>query len=234
MVGWSGDFADGKRPVGVHPLALVGAPPEHRDWKVGDPYVEPYLGFAVLIDAFCTVDAGMVGLPYTTTIGNRTWLQKRVHVGHNARIGVDCEICVGTVVCGEVVIGHNVKIGGNTWVKPRVRIGDGAIIGGGSVVTKDVPPHEVWAGNPARYMKNAWTHPDAVTAERLRQRDEIRAARGLAGRERVRAQYDMTVDQWEAARAAVGYPTEAELDEWNREAARSGAFHGHGADGDHA
>lgn len=227
MVGWPGDFPDGKRPAGIHPLAIVGAPPEHRDWNVGDAYVEPHIGAGALIDAFCTIDAGMVGPPSTTYIGtyigNRTWLQKRVHVGHNARIGVDCEICVGTTICGEVQIGHGVKIGGNTWIKPRVKIGDGAIIGGGSVVTKDVPAHEVWAGNPARYMKKAWTHPNVVNA-----------AACLEGQERAYAQYDMTTDQWEAARAAVGYPAQAELDEWNSEAARSGAFQGHQVDGDHA
>jgi acetyltransferase-like isoleucine patch superfamily enzyme len=50
-------------------------------------------------------------------------------------------------------------------VKPRVTIGDGAIIGGGSVVTKDVPAHEVWAGNPGRFMKRAWSHPDYTTED---------------------------------------------------------------------
>lgn len=212
LVGWPGDFPDGKRPTGIHPLALVGAPPEHREWKIGDPFVAPHIGHGVLIDAFCTIDAGMVGPPYTTTIGNWTWLQKRVHVGHNVKIGVNCEICVGTTICGEVVVGHGVKIGGNTWVKPKVRIGDGAIIGGGSVVTKDVPPHEVWAGNPARFMKKAWTHPEFEAA--------VNAARGLEGRERAYAQYDMTAEQWELA----------------REAAQSHVLRGqgHGVDGDHA
>lgn len=159
MVGWAGNFADGKRPSGIHPLAVVGGFPEARGWMVGDEFHPPEIAANALIDAFCTVDAGMPPLP-TTRIGNRTWLQKRVHVGHNARIGVDCEICVGVVIGGEVTIGHDVKIGGNSWIKPKVKIGDGAIIGGGSVVTKDVPAHEVWAGNPARYMKKAWSHPD--------------------------------------------------------------------------
>jgi acetyltransferase-like isoleucine patch superfamily enzyme len=35
-----------------------------------------------------------------------------------------------------------------------VHIGDGAIIAAGSVVTKDVPPYEIWGGNPARFLKS--------------------------------------------------------------------------------
>lgn len=126
---------------------------------VGDAMLHPRIADSALVDAFCTIDAGM---PYkqTTSVGPGSWLQKRVHVGHNTVIGADCEICVGVVLGGEVTIGDGVKIAANSWVKPLVTIGDGAIIGGGSVVTKDVPAHEVWAGNPARYMKLAWTHPD--------------------------------------------------------------------------
>jgi acetyltransferase-like isoleucine patch superfamily enzyme len=103
-------------------------------------------------------------------------------------IGDDCEICAGVVVCGEVTIGDGVRVGGNSWIKPLVTIGAGAILGGGSVVTKDVPAHEVWAGNPARYMKKAWTHPDV---------------RGLAGRKKVAPQYAMTDEEWEIATAEV-------------------------------
>lgn len=37
-------------------------------------------------------------------------------------------------------------------VKP-VTIGERAIIGAGSVVTKDIPANEVWAGNPAKFIR---------------------------------------------------------------------------------
>lgn len=160
MVGWAGLFPAGERPSGVHPFASVGGPPESREWMVGDEAVAPEIAESALIHAFCTVDAGLPDAP-TTRIGERTFLQARVHVGHNALVGDDVELCAGVVLCGHVVIGNGVRIGGNSWVKPRVTIGDGAIIGGGSVVTKDVPAHEVWAGNPARYLKLAWTHPEA-------------------------------------------------------------------------
>ena len=51
-----------------------------------------------------------------------------------------------------VVIGRNVWIGGGAIILPGVTIGDHAIIGAGSVVTRDVPPHATVAGNPARRL----------------------------------------------------------------------------------
>ena len=48
-------------------------------------------------------------------------------------------------------IGNNVMIGSNATIFP-VKIGDYAFIGAGSVVKKDVPANQVWAGNPARYI----------------------------------------------------------------------------------
>lgn len=35
----------------------------------------------------------------------------------------------------------------------NVEIGDNAIIGAGSIVTKSIPPNQIWAGNPARFIK---------------------------------------------------------------------------------
>lgn len=193
MVGWPGFHYVDRRPRGIHPWALVGAPPEDRGWNVGDPSVPPDIDSSALVDAFCTVDAGHIRKP-TTRIGARSWLQKRAHIGHNAIVGDDCEICVGVTICGEVTIGDGVKIGGNSWVKPLVRIGDGAVVGGGSVVTKDIPAHEVWAGNPARYMKLAWTHPDyAVNGD---------VPIGYGSDE---------MSQRQRAAAKYGYPSEAEI-----------------------
>ncbi|MBQ1398259.1 MAG: sugar O-acetyltransferase [Clostridia bacterium] len=52
-----------------------------------------------------------------------------------------------------VTIGNNVWIGGNTVVNPGVTIGDNAVIGSGSVVTRDIPPDVVAAGNPCRVIR---------------------------------------------------------------------------------
>ena len=55
---------------------------------------------------------------------------------------------------GEVHIEDDVFIGVNTSICSSVTIGKGAIVGAGSVVTKDIPAYQVWAGNPARYIKD--------------------------------------------------------------------------------
>lgn len=54
----------------------------------------------------------------------------------------------------KFTIGHDVWIGTNALVLPNAsKIGTGAIIGAGSVVTKDVPPFAIVAGNPAKIIK---------------------------------------------------------------------------------
>lgn len=44
-------------------------------------------------------------------------------------------------------------IGARTIICSNVEIGDNAIIGAGSIVTKNIPPNQIWAGNPARFIK---------------------------------------------------------------------------------
>jgi acetyltransferase-like isoleucine patch superfamily enzyme len=58
----------------------------------------------------------------------------------------------GSYRCQRTVIGNNVFLGANAVVLPGVRIGDGAIVGAGAIVSKDVEPYSVVAGNPARMI----------------------------------------------------------------------------------
>jgi len=52
-----------------------------------------------------------------------------------------------------VKIDDNVFIGAHTTILKGVHIGENSIIGAGSVVTKNVPANEIWAGNPAKFLK---------------------------------------------------------------------------------
>lgn len=85
---------------------------------------------------------------------------------HLIEIGEGCVITSGTVIlshffntkdrgfyAGKIVIGKRVFIGMNTLIVNAVNIGDGAVIGAGSIVNKDIPPGELWAGNPARFIR---------------------------------------------------------------------------------
>lgn len=54
---------------------------------------------------------------------------------------------------GKVIIKRNAYIGSATIICKPVTIGENAIIGAGSIVTKNIPANEVWAGNPARFLR---------------------------------------------------------------------------------
>jgi acyl-[acyl carrier protein]--UDP-N-acetylglucosamine O-acyltransferase len=131
----------------IHATAIIGDPPEHRDWKPGDPMHHPEIDDSAQINALVSVDAG---LREPTKIGARTLLMKHVHIGHDAIIGADCELAPGTVIGGHVTFGDRVRVGVNACVRPFINVGEGARIGAGAVVVKDVEPGAVVVGNPAR------------------------------------------------------------------------------------
>jgi virginiamycin A acetyltransferase len=68
------------------------------------------------------------------------------------------------VTKGDVIIGNDVWIGTNAFILSGVRIGDGAVIGACSVVTKDVEPYTIVAGNPARVIRKRF---DQETIDKL-------------------------------------------------------------------
>ncbi|WP_281637496.1 acyltransferase [Flavobacterium marginilacus] len=52
-----------------------------------------------------------------------------------------------------IKIGNDVFVGANSIILKNVSIGDRAIIGAGSVITKSIPSDEIWAGNPAKFIR---------------------------------------------------------------------------------
>jgi virginiamycin A acetyltransferase len=63
------------------------------------------------------------------------------------------ELAKDTADRGKIVIGNDVWIGYNATLLKDVTIGDGAVVGAGSVVTHDVEPYSIVAGNPARKIR---------------------------------------------------------------------------------
>ena len=61
-------------------------------------------------------------------------------------------------------LGHDVWVGSRVMIKAGVNVGTGSVLGMGSVVTKNIPPYEIWGGNPARKLKDRF---DPITKNKL-------------------------------------------------------------------
>lgn len=53
-----------------------------------------------------------------------------------------------------IIIKDNAFIGARSIILKGVTIGENSIVGAGSVVTKSIPDNQIWAGNPAQFIKN--------------------------------------------------------------------------------
>lgn len=102
------------------------------------------------------------------TIGDGTFVNHRTELVAHSRvtIGRHCLLAWDVLVLDSdshsvdgaphtapVAIGDRVWIGARATVLKGVTVGDGAVVAAGSVVTKDVPPRALVAGNPARVVR---------------------------------------------------------------------------------
>ena len=84
------------------------------------------------------------------SIGDYTIINTGANVDHDCTIGRNCHLAPRAALAGEITVEDNVFIGTNATILPRLRICARSIVGAGAVVTKDVAPGAVVAGNPAR------------------------------------------------------------------------------------
>ena len=85
--------------------------------------------------------------PFLIEIGNNVTLAPKCHI-----LTHDASMCnfLNITRIGKVKILDNCFIGANTVIMPNVTIGPNAVVGAGSVVTKNVEPFSIFAGNPAK------------------------------------------------------------------------------------
>lgn len=91
-----------------------------------------------------------------------------VKIGKNVRLGAGVKLYdndfhdlsktvdgkdPGEIPSKPIIIDDDVFVGAGSIVLKGVHIRGGAVIGAGSVVTKEIPENEVWAGNPAKFIK---------------------------------------------------------------------------------
>jgi len=87
-------------------------------------------------------------------IGDGVIINTSALIEHECEIGNYAHICPGTVLAGNVKIGSNSFVGANSTVKQGISIGNNSVVGAGSVVLKDIQDNEMWAGVPAKKIKD--------------------------------------------------------------------------------
>ncbi|GAQ83082.1 Maltose O-acetyltransferase [Klebsormidium nitens] len=122
------------------------------------PYIEPRFfcdyGKNTFIGNNFYANAGLVILDANTVhIGNDVLCAPNVQIYAATHPTDPATRAAGLELALPIRIGNNVWIGGSAIINPGVTVGDNSVIGSGSVVTRDVPPNVVVAGNPARVLK---------------------------------------------------------------------------------
>jgi len=144
----------------IHPLADVASPhigPRTRIWQFCVVLAGARIG------ADCNINAQVL-IENEVEIGDRVTVKSGVQLWDGLRVEDDVFIGPNAAFTNDrtprsrqypaqfqtITLERGASIGANATILGGVRIGAGAMIGAGSVVTRDVPPGELWVGNPAR------------------------------------------------------------------------------------
>ncbi len=111
----------------------------------------PHIGKVLLkrgveIGSGTTIDRGSIS---DTILGENTFVDNLVQIGHNVKIGKNCIIVSQVGISGSTVIGDNVVIGGQAGISGHLKIGNNVKIGGNSGVIKDIPDNKKVMGYPS-------------------------------------------------------------------------------------
>lgn len=103
-----------------------------------------------------------IGYNFTALVSERISIGEKTIIASNVMIttenhGINPELEIPysdqKLINKQVTIGKNVWIGQNVIILPGVNIGDNSVIAAGSIVTKNVEPYSLVAGNPAKPIK---------------------------------------------------------------------------------
>lgn len=122
----------------------------------GIPHHFPHIGRIVIgehvwIGACSTVERAVLE---DTVIEDHVKIDDHVQIGHNTRIGRGSRIAAGAIICGRA------RVEEECWIAPNVNIiesrviGKGSLLGLGANVITDVPENSIFAGNPARRLRD--------------------------------------------------------------------------------
>ena len=132
----------------VFPGAIISSIPQ--DLKFQGEKTLLNIGRNVTIREYCTINRGTMA-NYSTEIGDNCLIMAYCHVAHDCIIHENCILSNCVNLAGHIEVGPKTVLGGLTAVHQFVRIGDHVMVGGGSLVRKDVPPYVKAAREPLSY-----------------------------------------------------------------------------------
>lgn len=143
---------DGHTSIGantvVSPFASLGGPPQDLKYKGEATRLE--IGEGNTIRESVTLNRGTVGGGGCTRIGNGNLFMAYAHVAHDCEVGNGAVLANCATLAGHVLVGDGAILGGLSAVHQFCRVGQLAILGGGAMVTLDVPPYCMAAGDRAK------------------------------------------------------------------------------------
>lgn len=94
-----------------------------------------------------------VSVNYETKIGDFVIMNMNCAIGHNCTIEEYVSLAPGVNLGGFTQVDQGASLGIGVSTKQNIRIGEGAVVGGQSMLTKDVPAKSVFVGVPGRMIK---------------------------------------------------------------------------------
>ena len=132
----------------IFPFAAIGLEPQDKKFQGEESHLE--IGSGNLIREYVTINRGSETGGGVTKVGNDNWIMAYVHIAHDCIIGNNTTIANGTTLGGHVEIGNQVTLGGLTAIHQFCRVGEHALTGGQSMISQDVAPFVIAAGNRAK------------------------------------------------------------------------------------
>ncbi|MEV6596518.1 NeuD/PglB/VioB family sugar acetyltransferase [Actinoplanes sp. NPDC051346] len=126
--------------------------PGERYATVVHPAAE--IGAGSLVGPGSVLLAGTV-LTADVTVGAHVAVMPQAVLTHDDRVGDYATVASGVRLGGGVVLGTGAYVGAGALLREGVTVGARSLVGMGSVVLGDVPPGQIWAGNPARKLRDA-------------------------------------------------------------------------------
>lgn len=135
--------------VQIFPFSSISATPQSIKKEEEKAILE--IGSGSIIRESCTLNRGNPAFGGRTSVGQNCLLMAYVHVAHDCHVANNCVLANNVTLAGHIEVGKNATIGGMVAVHQFVRIGEQVMIGGGSLVRKDVPPFVTAAREPLSY-----------------------------------------------------------------------------------